>query len=358
MYKLLCQLFLAVIGQNLPEEVFEGTLFWFLQGKRSSRQVIDLNVKQFSLTTPHQLEILGWPKEYIEARTSKGINKVYSIVKCSMFKLRFHIKVDTTDPSKYNDYSPCHRYIKLWSKDGISKVKVILYFTTREALDTTKELIKLHGSRNEKLKDKKVSYKLEAKDRSQMSCCSFCSKFMPCLSERLYPNDIDADVFEECRNYNDTISDKDDWNHRLSNIPICVECLYSKDRQGSNRMNMYNYRRFKFGDYNYTPEDRHRCNLEQSLSTEKPDMSIIPHYDNLSWSTPLDYGCSYHCLLDEFSVFYWHPELSADEYMRYQEYQRNKILEDVDPLDDEFYPDDDGYPSDDFDDYGEYPDGY
>ena len=101
MYKLLCQLFLAVIGQNLPEEVFEGTLFWLLQGKRSSRQVIDLNVKQFSLTTPHQLEVIGWPKEYIEAKTSKGINKVYSIVKCSMFKLRFHIKVDTTDPSKY-----------------------------------------------------------------------------------------------------------------------------------------------------------------------------------------------------------------------------------------------------------------
>jgi hypothetical protein len=32
MYKLLCQLFFAVIGQNLPEEVFEGTLFWLLQG--------------------------------------------------------------------------------------------------------------------------------------------------------------------------------------------------------------------------------------------------------------------------------------------------------------------------------------
>ena len=47
-------------------------------------------------------------------------------------------------------------------------------------------------------------------------------------------------------------------------------------------------------------------------------MSIIPHYDKLSWPTPLDYGSSYHCLLDEFSGFYWHPELSADEYMRYQ----------------------------------------
>ena len=43
--------------------------------------------------------------------------------------------------------------------------------------------------------------------------------------------------------------------------------------------------------------------------------------------------------------------------MRYQEYNRNKILEDAEPLDDEFYPDDD-YLSDDFDDYGEYPDGY
>ena len=38
MYKLLSQLFLSVVGQNLPEEVFEETLYWLLQGSRKKRQ--------------------------------------------------------------------------------------------------------------------------------------------------------------------------------------------------------------------------------------------------------------------------------------------------------------------------------
>ena len=161
MYKLLCQLFLAVVGRNLPEEVFEGTLYWLLQGKRKKRQIIDLNVKQFSLMTPHQLEIVGWPREYIDARTSKGVNKIYSIVRCKMFRNIFHTEWIKEVPSAY--HIPCHRYIKLWSTASpgyeINKARVILYFSTREALNKTKELISNHSQRNDKFEDKKVSYK-------------------------------------------------------------------------------------------------------------------------------------------------------------------------------------------------------
>ena len=100
--------------------------------------------------------------------------------------------------------------------------------------------------------------------------------------------------------------------------------------------------------YVNSAEERRRNNLEESLRIDKPDMTDIPQYDNFKWETPLDYCGSLKCILNPHSTFYWHPSLTADEYMRYQEYKMLQYLENADPLDENDYPEDDF-------DYGEYP---
>ena len=92
---------------------------------------------------------------------------------------------------------------------------------------------------------------------------------------------------------------------------------------------MYDHDYFKDGYRVNSPEERERNNLEQSLEVEKPDMTNIPHRDKFTWKTPLDYSGSLKYMLDKYSTYYWHPELTADEYMRYQEYVFLKYVENV-----------------------------
>jgi len=353
MYKLLCQLFLAVIGQNLPEEVFEGTLYWLLQGKRKGRQIIDRNVKQFSIMTPYQLQITGWPKEYIEGRTKKGRIKIHSILICEKFRQMFHTHNEET-------FSPCHRYIKIWEEgtehpswsEGYEKIKirVILYFNSLEDKEKTKKLINDHLGFRNIYNDKILEYKLAVEDYSHLCMCSICSKFMPSRAERMQINKRDPGIFEVyCHGNRSSISSKNDWNHILCQVPICEECFNSKERQEKYRLNMYNHEYFKDGYYVNSPEERKRNNQEQSLGVDKPDMTNIPYKDKFMWETPFDYSGSLKSILDKHSAYYWHPDLTADEYMRYQEYKTLQYLENADPLDD------DGYPSDE---YEEYPEDY
>jgi len=346
MYRLLCQLFLAVIGQALPEDVFEGTLFWLLQGGRKNRQIIDRNVKQFSIMTPHQLQITGWPREYIEGRTNKGRIKVHSILICEKFRQMFH----TLDGEIF---SPCHRYIKIWEEGGDwggyvkTKIKVILYFNSLEEKEKTKNLINTNSGFKNVYGDKILTYRLIAKDYSHLCMCSICSKFMPSRAERLQINKRYPEVFEVyCHQGRCSISDKYDWNHELCQVPICVECLNSKERQEKYRMNMYNHEHFKDSNLVNSSEERHKNNLEESLEVEKPDMTNVPLFENMKWETPFDYSGSLRTMLDKHSIFYWHPELTADEYMRYQENEMLKYLENADPLDDDIYPSDGEYPDD------------
>ena len=351
MYKLLCQLFLAVVGQNLPEEIFEGTLYWLLQGGRKNRQIIDRNVKQFSIMTPYQLQIIGWPKEYIEGRTRKGRIKVHSILICEKFRQMFHTLEGET-------FSPCHRYIRIWEEGREvgyekTKIRVILYFNSLEDKEKTKKLINNSLGFKNVYEDKILKYNLVANDYSHLCMCSICSKFMSSRAERMQINNRDPGVFEVyCHENRSSISSKNDWNHVLCQVPICEECLNSKERQGKYRMNMYNHDHFKGGFHVNSPEERERNNMEQSLEVEKPDMTNIPHTDKFMWETPLDYSGSLKCMLDKYSTYYWHPDLTAEEYMRYQDHKSLQYLENIDPLDE------DGYPSDDFDDYGEYPEDY
>ena len=345
MYKLLCQLFLAVIGQNLPEEIFEGTLYWLLQGKRKDRSVIDLNVKQFSLMTPYQLQVVGWPKEYIVSKTKKGRSKIHSILICEKFRQMFHTH-------KEEIFIPCHRYIKLWKDtSGEEQVRVILYFNSLKDKEKTKKLINTHSGFKNIYEDKILKYNLAVYDYSHMCSCVICSKFMPSYSERLQTNiRYDAMIFEHHQNHGTTVSNKDNWNHLLSQELICVECLYSKERQGKYRLNMYSPDDFKYGYGTInSPEERERINISNSLEVEKPDMINIPKYDKLTWMTPLDYGGSVRFMLDKYNMFYWHPSLTEDEYMRYQECKTLRIIENADPLDDDDYPSDE---------YEEYPEDY
>ena len=350
MYKLICQLFLAVIGQNLPEEVFEGTLFWLLQGGRKNRQIIDRNVKQFSIMTPHQLQITGWPKEYIEGRSKKGRIKVHSILICEKFRQMFH----TLDGEIF---SPCHRYIKIWEEGGDwgsdvkTKIRVILYFNSLEDKEKTKKLIDNHSGFKNIYEDKILKYCLNAEDYSHLCMCSICSKFMPSRAERLQINKRDPEIFEvHCHQGRCSISDKYDWNHELCQVPICVECLNLKERQEKYRLNMYNHEHFKYSNLVNSSEERHNNNLEESLEVEKPDMTNIPHKDKFMWETPFDYCGSLRCLLNPHSTYYWHPGLTADEYMRYQDHKSLQLLKNAEPLANDHYPDEDNY-----DDYGEYP---
>ena len=336
MYKLLCQLFLAVIGQNLPEEVFEETLYWLLHGGRKNRRIIDRNVKQFSIMTPHQLQIIGWPKEYIEGRTNKGRIKIHSVLICEKFRQMFHTHNEET-------FIPCHRYIKIW-EEGVevnykeTKVRVILYFNSLEDKEKTKKLINSHSGFRNIYEDKILKYNLIAGDYSHLCMCSICSKFLPSRAERMQINKRDPMIFEElCYLRRSSISDRDDWNHVLSQEPICVECINSKERQGKYRLNMYDYEHFKngYGVVN-SPEERERINISNSLEVEKPDMRNIPHIDKFQWPTPFDYSCGLSCMLDKYSMYYWHPGLTADEYMRYQEHQNIKYCKNADQLYDDY----------------------
>lgn len=352
MYRLLCQIFLAVIGQNLPQEIFEGTLYWLLQGGRKNRQIIDRNIKQFSIMTPHQLQIIGWPNEYIEGRTKKGRIKVHSVLICEKFRQMFHTHNDET-------FIPCHRYIKIWEEGAEvgykkAKIRVILYFNSLEDKEKTKNLINNHSGFKNVYEDKILKYNLIANDYSHLCMCSICSKFIPSRAERMQFNKRDPGVFEVfCHENRPSISDKDDWNHELCQVPICIECLNSKERQEKYRLNMYDRDHFKtgYGVVN-SPEERERFNISNSLEVEKPDMTNIPHRDKFRWETPFDYSGSLRCLLNPHSTYYWHPDLTADEYMRYQDHKSLQYLENIDPLDDN------DYPEDDFDEYGEYPEDY
>ena len=109
---------------------------------------------------------------------------------------------------------------------------------------------------------------------------------------------------------------------------------------------MYNHEHFKDSNLVNSSEERHKNNLEESLEVEKPDMTNVPLFENMKWETPFDYSGSLRTMLDKHSIFYWHPELTADEYMRYQENEMLKYLENADPLDDDIYPSDGEYPDD------------
>ena len=65
MYKILCQIFIAITGNNLPEETF-NVIFPLLQGKRKGRNDICLGITDYSRLTPHQILLCDIPTDYYQ----------------------------------------------------------------------------------------------------------------------------------------------------------------------------------------------------------------------------------------------------------------------------------------------------
>ena len=162
------------------------------------------------------------------------------------------------------------------------------------------------------------------------------SDFMKNRSERVRTSCTDPeDLSRYCNNVHYPISGKTgyEWNSYITGVPICTCCRYSKERQDENRMNMLSQ-----NGENYATPPSHFKNSQEyhrsiARSYPKPDMSHIPKDIKLDWPTPLDYSLTYWNLTDptesSWGVWFWHPDLSADEYMRYQQYKRNLAIEDA-----------------------------
>ena len=123
-----------------------------------------------------------------------------------------------------------------------------------------------------------------------------------------------------------------------NSVPICELCRSSKDRQGEFRMNMLS--RGDWGETMYH-ERSERYHRDLADMYPKPDLNQIPSELVSKWSTPLEAGAtlSYWDMTDPLSNSFWHPDITADEYMRWMEYTKwSHINEnDPDPLDDDLW---------------------
>lgn len=331
MFKLLCQLFIAITGQSLPEEVFEDTFYHLLQGKRKSRCLIERSVKDFSSHTSHQLLISGWPIHYITARTKKGNYKIENIISNKKFVRTFHTQYDW-DLEDYigisGEHKPIFRSVYRWTdkKDGDPNISVIFHFKN----ENDKKISKLRINRDGICQNS--GYKLEAHDISHLSKCYVCDEFIPIVSNLVNTCGEEPYTIEVNRGYlrNSRLLTR---RSKACHIPICNLCENSKQRQQEYRYKMFN-------PFQPDLDENSRIEYHTTLSwvNQKPDISHIPSDIKLQWDTPLDYAGYYNSLIQPLKHSYWHPELSADEYMRYMEYERQKIMAISDPLDDDNYP--------------------
>ena len=178
----------------------------------------------------------------------------------------------------------------------------------------------------------KSGYKLQAHDISHLSKCHICNEFMPLVSnlvntcsEEPYKIEVNRGYLQNRRFVTRTT--------KACQIPICGLCRNSKQRQEKFRYQMFNSFQSDLDE-----NGRIEYHTTMSWAREKPDISHIPTDIELYWDTPLDYAGYYKFLIQPRGPSYWHPELSADEYMRYMEYERQKTIASADPLDD--YPED------------------
>ena len=331
MFKLLCQLFIAVTGQSLPEEVFEGTLYHLLQGKRKDRKMIDRSVRDFSFHTPHQILVTGWPYCYITAKTKKGKYKIENIISNKKFIHTFHTQYDWNLEDYIGlsgEHKPVFRSVYRWidKKDGDPNISVIFHFKN----ENDKKISKIRINRDGICQR---GYKLEAHDISHLSKCHICGEFMPIVSNLVNTCGEEPYNIEVNRSYlqNSKLLTR---KSKACQIPICNLCENSKQRQQQYRYKMFNP---------FQPEldENGRIDYHTTMSwtNPKPDISHIPSDIKLEWNTPLDYAGYYNFLIQPLKPSYWHPELTADEYMRYMEYERQKNNRYSRSLDD-VYPED------------------
>ena len=323
MYQLLCQLFFAFTGNNLPEEAFD-VLWPLLQGKRKKREDICLGVTDYSRQTPHQILLRDIPLQ--DHQTWEQFLGLKKKMKSKEFKNKYFLGPN------FIKCKPVWESKNTWIDRSYDKPMVqlnyILYMKSELDKQVVLRNIHHHGE-------------YRGVDISWMSCCVFCGDFMRLRSYNFKGQK--SSLEDACKRINRCGIDYDriGTNMRLkgcNSVPICELCRESKDRQGEFRMNMLSR-----GDWGETMYHRREEEYHRDLADmyPKPDLTQVPSELVSKWSTPLEAGAtfSYWDLTDPLSDYFWHPDLTADEYMRWMEYTKWSHIDDndQDPLDDELW---------------------
>lgn len=324
MYKLLCQIFLAITDNNLPEETFD-VIFPLLQGKRKGRDDIHLGIIDYSRQTPYQILLSSIPSEYYQ--TWEQFLELKKKMRTKQWKNRYYLDKSTYIARKC---APIWESKNIWIDrkydKPTTKLNFILYMKSEEDKKVVLRNINQYGD-------------IRGVDVSWMCSCVFCGDFM---RQRSYSfKNAKCNLEHMCKkintvgyNYGKTFVDQKKRN--ISDIPICSLCKNSKGRQGDNRMNMLSRRDWGETLYHERSEEYHR---DIGNMYPKPDLSGVPNDLVCSFKTPLEYVCLYWDMTDPMSEYFWHPDMTADEYMRWIEHTLLSGLnfDDQDPLDDELY---------------------
>ena len=126
MYKLLCQVFIAITGNNLPEEAFD-VLWPLLQGSRKGREDVGLGVKDYSRLTPHQILLCDIPVQYYQ--TWEQFLKLRSKINGKRFRENYYLDGDRV-------CKPVHQSKNIWGEmvyeKKMIKINYILYMKTEK----------------------------------------------------------------------------------------------------------------------------------------------------------------------------------------------------------------------------------
>jgi len=320
MYKLLCQIFLSITNNNLPEETF-NIIFPLLQGKRKGREDIHLGIIDYSRLTPYQILLRDIPSDYYQ--TWDQFLELKKKMRTKQWKNRYYLDRSTNITRKC---APVWEAKTLWFDKQDTKLNFILYMKSEEDKNTVIRNINMYGD-------------IRGIDVSWMCSCVFCGDFM---RQRSYSfKNAKCNLEHMCKQinrlgYNYGKNFVDQKKNNISDIPICSLCKNSKERQGDNRMNMLS--RGDWGEtfYHERGEAYHR---DIGNMYSKPNMSEIPNDIKCHMKTPLEYCITYWNMIDPLSDYFWHPDMTADEYMRWIEHTLLSDLnfDDSDPLDDDLY---------------------
>ncbi len=321
MQLLLSQIFLAITGYNLPEDAFD-VLFPLLQGKRKGREDVCLGIKDYSRQTPYQILLSGLP--YYDYQTWEQFLELKKRMRTKEFKNKYYLD------RVRGKCAPSWESKTIWIDRTYEKpMRALNYILYMKSEEDKRVVLRNINSRGE----------FKGVDVSWMNCCVFCGEFM---RQRSYNFKSDkSDIEYMCEqinhfgfNYGSDFASPQKRN--ISGVPICSLCKNSKERQGQHRMNML--ARGDWGEtlYHERDEDYHR-NLGDMYA--KPNVSLIPRDIVCNFKTPLEYSNLYWDLTDPMSDYFWHPDLTADEYMRWIEHTKLSRLnfDDPDPLDDELW---------------------
>ena len=335
MYLLLCQVFLALTGCNLPEEVFDA-LFYLLQGGRSERKKLVISVKDFVKQTPHQVLLKDIPIHLYQTYDNcRLFNKALFSRDCKELLYKY------PDEDRY--CKPVWKSQKIWIDKSYDKpmvrMNLVLYMKTKEDKNIIMKNMK-------EIKQTYTGYRLNwlpkcrLLDISWMCSCVFCGDFMKFRSDNLRKEKKDIEIICDKINRFDCNYGEDYGSAIKSPIkgsPVCSLCRDSKERQGEYRMNMLSR-----GDWGETLYHERDYQYHRTIGDmyPKPDLSEVPNDIECKWKTPLDYSpMLYWNMTDPMSDTFWHPDLTADEYMRLMEYRESLFIDenDPDPLDDELW---------------------